>query len=393
MGNIKILWISDYNLPTGLGKVSYRLVQGLRRRGFDVAVGTPYMAGPPFFLDDVLLYPIPHLDRNLIAYVIRDFQPDVVVCYLTHWTYRWVADTVKEEGPRFVWYATCEFESVPPSFIQPLIGANLIMTTSEFARKVIGRFVPEEYLEVVLHGVDEIYHPINPPPRFELYKDKFVYGMAGRNVTRKDFGCLINSFGRLPSEVKENSILYLHTSVREVGGEKPGWDISWFVMKNGLIGKVATPDFNSMWIGSTEEKLVEIYNCLDVYVQATFGESFGLPVLEAMSCGLPIIVSDNSSLPEIVGDAGILVPCWEEEVYTQEGFGIKKTKERELTEAMERLYHSPELREELGKKARERARVFTWEKAVESCIGALERALKMPRLTRSEVGLEGLLPL
>jgi len=374
------LWISDYNLPTGLGKVSYHLVQGLGERGIEVRVGTPYMSGPPFLFDGVLLYPIPRLDRTLLSYAVRDFHPDVVVCYLTHWSYRWAGDVLKEEGVRFVWYATCEFESVPPSFIQPLIGSNLIMTTSNFAKRVMGQFIPEDYLEVVPHGVDEVYHPMNPRPRFEPYMDKFVYGMVGRNVTRKDFGCLINSFGRLDSEVRENSILYLHTGVREIGGEKPGWDISWFVIRNNLVGKVVTPDFNSMWIGSSEEKMSEVYNCLDVYVQATFGESFGLPVLEAMACGLPVIASENSSLPEIVGDAGLLVPCWEEEIYTQEGFGIRKTKERELADAMEKLYHSPELREELGRKAHQRAREFTWEKATESCLRALEKALEMPRL-------------
>jgi len=379
---LRVLWISDYNLPTGLGKVSYRLVQELKKRGFDVAVGTPYMAGPPFYLGETFLYPMPHLDKNLLAYAIENFHPDVVVCYLTHWTYRQAGEPARERNVPFVWYATCEFESVPPSFIQPLIGSNLIMTTSEFAKRVMARFIPEEYLEVVPHGVDEVYHPMNPRPKFEPYAEKFTYGMVGRNATRKDFGGLINSFGRLPSEVKENSILYLHTAVKEIGGEKPGWDISWFIMRNNLIGKVVTPDFNSMWIGSTEKKLAEIYNCLDVYVQATFGESFGLPVLEAMACGLPVIASENSSLPEIVGDAGMLVPCYEDEFYTQAGFGTRKTKEKSLAEAMEKLYRDPELRAELGKKALERARGFTWKKAVEACVRSLEKALRMPPLAK-----------
>ena len=56
-----------------------------------------------------------------------------------------------------------------------------------------------------------------------------------------------------------------------------------------------------------ESDLVNVYNLATVYIQPSFYEGFGLPVLEAMSCGVPVIASNAGSLPEIAGDAGLLV--------------------------------------------------------------------------------------
>ena len=42
------------------------------------------------------------------------------------------------------------------------------------------------------------------------------------------------------------------------------------------------------------------------YIQPSFAEGFGLPVVEAMSCGTPVACSDSTSLPEVAGNAALL---------------------------------------------------------------------------------------
>lgn len=49
--------------------------------------------------------------------------------------------------------------------------------------------------------------------------------------------------------------------------------------------------------------LVGIYNLASVYIQPSFYEGFGLPVLEAMACGCPVVCSYAGSLREIGGPA------------------------------------------------------------------------------------------
>lgn len=49
--------------------------------------------------------------------------------------------------------------------------------------------------------------------------------------------------------------------------------------------------------------LTALYNLATLYVQPSFYEGFGLPVLEALSCGTPVICSNTGSLKEVGGEA------------------------------------------------------------------------------------------
>lgn len=50
-----------------------------------------------------------------------------------------------------------------------------------------------------------------------------------------------------------------------------------------------------------DEDLSKIYNLASVYIQPSFYEGFGLPVLEALACGTPLAVSKNQCHVEILG--------------------------------------------------------------------------------------------
>lgn len=59
-------------------------------------------------------------------------------------------------------------------------------------------------------------------------------------------------------------------------------------------------------VGKIDKKeLVAIYNLATIYIQPSFYEGFGIPVLEAMSCGAPVVSSNRGSLPEVGGKAAV----------------------------------------------------------------------------------------
>ncbi|MGH2768593.1 MAG: glycosyltransferase family 4 protein [Actinomycetota bacterium] len=77
-------------------------------------------------------------------------------------------------------------------------------------------------------------------------------------------------------------------------------------------------------------------------------EGFGAPALEAMTLSCPLIAANAAALPEVVGEAGILL-----EPDDLEGW----------SETMANLLHRPELADQLARRGKARAALFSWERA------------------------------
>jgi len=97
--------------------------------------------------------------------------------------------------------------------------------------------------------------------------------------------------------------------------------------------------------GLSANTLATAYSDADVMAYASLYEGFGLPVLEAMSAGAPVITSNTSSLPEVAGDAALLVD-------PEDVGGI--------ADALSRVLTDPALAEDLRRRGRERAAMFSW---------------------------------
>jgi glycosyltransferase involved in cell wall biosynthesis len=82
----------------------------------------------------------------------------------------------------------------------------------------------------------------------------------------------------------------------------------------------------------------------------TFGEGFGLPVLEAMSCGAPVLTTRRLSIPEVGGDAVAYADVDVDSIATELGA----------------LLDDEPRRRTLAAAGLERAALFTWEKSAEA---------------------------
>lgn len=108
----------------------------------------------------------------------------------------------------------------------------------------------------------------------------------------------------------------------------------------------------------SEEQLVELYATCSVFLFPSLYEGFGLPLLEAMSTGAACITSNLSSLPEVGGDAVRYVD---------------PTSVDDIRGALSELLGSPELRAQLGEKARALAGAFTWDRTADGVLSTLLR--------------------
>jgi glycosyltransferase involved in cell wall biosynthesis len=51
------------------------------------------------------------------------------------------------------------------------------------------------------------------------------------------------------------------------------------------------------------EDIVASYSAADIFLMPSYAETFGLVILEALSCGLPVIARDIPEFRDIFGDA------------------------------------------------------------------------------------------
>jgi glycosyltransferase involved in cell wall biosynthesis len=111
---------------------------------------------------------------------------------------------------------------------------------------------------------------------------------------------------------------------------------------------------------------------LDLFVNPSRAESFGVAALEAAASGLPVVASRVGGLPEIVaeGETGLLVPPEDPAA---------------LAEALSGLIRSPERRRELGQAARARAvERYDWQRCARAMERLYEATVRREALTPEE---------
>ncbi|MDP2318486.1 MAG: glycosyltransferase family 4 protein [Acidobacteriota bacterium] len=128
----------------------------------------------------------------------------------------------------------------------------------------------------------------------------------------------------------------------------------------GLVRQLALED-RVRFVGELDaEALVTCHDAADVFVLATRRETYGMAVAEALARGLPVVCTTTGAIPDLVGpDAGVLVPPGEVAA---------------LAEALSRVISDADLRSRLAAGAREvRDRLQVWEVAAARMDAALQR--------------------
>jgi len=91
-----------------------------------------------------------------------------------------------------------------------------------------------------------------------------------------------------------------------------------------------------------EDEKLAILRDADIFVLASYGENFGISVVEAMACGLPVIISDK-------------VGIWREILEASAGT-VTKCQPEEIADAIENLLNDSGLRMAMGQRGKNIAR-------------------------------------
>jgi glycosyltransferase involved in cell wall biosynthesis len=80
-----------------------------------------------------------------------------------------------------------------------------------------------------------------------------------------------------------------------------------------------------------------LFSAADIFVSASLMETYGLTLIEAMSCGIPVVAFRTGGIPEAVPEEG--------------GILCELLHADKFRTAIQKLRHSEELRNELGNAA------------------------------------------
>lgn len=109
-----------------------------------------------------------------------------------------------------------------------------------------------------------------------------------------------------------------------------------------------------------DDDLPALYDAALAFVYVSRYEGFGLPVLEAMGFGCPVLTSRVSSIPEVAADAALLTDPDDVDA---------------IADSMVRLVTSDDLRLDLARRGRERARRFTWRRTAEETLAVYREVI------------------
>lgn len=180
---------------------------------------------------------------------------------------------------------------------------------------------------VVPHTIPAEFTDDGAAPRemFGLAADRPVLGMVGANAgakqgwLRKGFETVLLAYRELREHPDYgDAVLWWHTCASDA---QSGTDLLCLIDACGLPREsvMFTPP-QLQYAPLDAAGLAAAYRCMDVLLNPSKAEGFGVPVIEAQACGTPVITTGTCSQPEIVTLGSLLWdsnPMWDA---TQLGF-------------------------------------------------------------------------
>jgi len=351
--------------PTGTEGYAYYLTRALlsltARRGHQVALYFNRPPAPDLFPTNghtqTVILPFPRLWTHLrLAMELHRRPPDVFFtpAHVIPVTYRGPsAATVHDLGYHYFPQAHTrrQVAYLRWSTRHNVRRSRRVFADSQATRDDIVRFygVDADKIEVVYPGVDPDLGAVRDGERLAAVRQK--YGISapyflylGTLQPRKNLARLVEAFAA--ADLEHHLVLagkrgWLAQMIEEAVASLPP----------AVAGRVHLPGFVE------EEDKAALMSGADGLLYPSLYEGFGFPVVEAQRCGTPVLCADSSSLPEVAGAGALLVDA---------------TDTKALAAAIERLAGDKVLRSRLVDAGQVNAQRFTWERAAEQVLAALE---------------------
>jgi glycosyltransferase involved in cell wall biosynthesis len=350
---MRILFLADAQ-----SSHAHKWVVGLSEKGFDIHLFSLHNPPVNWYGPEVKVYSL-GLNENIkdlserspkkfiyfkainkIKEIINQIKPDVLHSHYAS-SYGFLGSLVNFH-PYVISVWGSDIESFPnKSFFHKLIlkhalnRADHILSASHYLAAKSNEFIKKE-INIIPFGVNiERFKPVDK--NYSDNKGDIIIGTIKSLEKNYGIDILIRAF----DIVKKNypSLPLKLLIVGKGTKEKQLKELASTVLNPG----------DYLFQGYVDHDLIsEYHNKIDIPVYLSRNESFGVSVIETMSCGKPVIVSNVGGLKEIInnGNNGILVP---------------PNNIIEAAIAIEKLVTNSALRQSLGNNAREKViNCYNW---------------------------------
>jgi glycosyltransferase involved in cell wall biosynthesis len=219
-------------------------------------------------------------------------------------------------------------------FLRSARTAARVIAVSEFGRDELHELlnVPLQKIDVIHHGVESAFAPGPPVPLPAALDGRRYFLFVGDPIAepRKNFPLLYEAYRRAFAE-NEGPLLAV------AGPRAPE-----------LPGVLHAGNFGDDVVADGGHALRACYRGALALTIASYHETFGMPMLEAMACGTPVVASNASALPEIAGEAALYAPPDDAGAWA---------------EALQRIVDDLPLRAALRERGLRRAEQFSWDES------------------------------
>ncbi|HEY5220435.1 MAG TPA: glycosyltransferase family 4 protein [Gemmatimonadaceae bacterium] len=199
--------------------------------------------------------------------------------------------------------------------------------------------------QIIPNGIDvDVFNPDAPRPP-EIRTDMPSILFLGRFDPRNGLDTLIDAFRRVKARGRQAQLV--------VVGDGP--------LRDHYYG-LAAGDPDITFVGSVLEGRPSYYANCSMYACPTTKASFGITLLESMACETPIVCSDILGFRDVVENdrEALMVHCSDRDA---------------LADAIVRLIDDQTLRARLGKRGREEALQYGWNRVTEQVLGVYHSIL------------------
>jgi glycosyltransferase involved in cell wall biosynthesis len=337
--NIRTEFAAPGSLHYYLGKIVGNFRSWPRRLRIWEGTWAVYQALRRIDLDEPI--EIIEATEGLIVSLLR-LWPVVIRAHGSDWTFRYFCRDGDSRHDK--WLIALEARQLRKARAVSAISRHLAQHLSEFC------YFPLDQIEIIPYPID--IHTFSPGCGAEMASQPPVLLTIGRLEKRKGVDVLLHALSAKVWKYFPELKVYLVGS--EAGLTKA--DLLALVPPDKR-GQVIFPGFVDRF------RITGYYQRANVYVAPTLYETFGYTVLESMACGVPVVASRVGAIPELVDDGvtGLLVPPGDPEA---------------LAEAIIYLLSDSAQREQMGKRAREKAVTeYAVEKIGPRLLAFYERAL------------------